>query len=217
MTNDFITIYYYVQQVANFIVVTKEKQMKEIKLSKGYTTLIDDEDYELVSKSSWFAKIANKYRNTLYAARTISNSTQREFYSTLIGSPILGTQLTLHRLILKCGPNDMVDHIDGNGLNNQKSNLRVCTVQQNAQNRKRRTDNVAGYKGVLRNKHILPGSRCWQAKITDPKTKKQITVGNYYTKEDAAIAYNEMAIKLFGDYALLNDLSEYSIYNCAQL
>lgn len=191
--------------------------MKEIELSMGYKALIDDEDYEIVSKSKWFAKITSKYNVTQYASRNITTQAQRDFYSSLIGSPVLGVQLSLHRLIMKSKPGEMVDHIDGNGLNNQKSNLRLCTVQQNAQNRKTKSNNKAGYKGVIRNKRIQLGSRCWQAKISIPETMKQITIGNFYTREDAALAYNEMAIKLFGDYALLNDLSEYSLYNCAQL
>lgn len=206
-------------QLANY----KGKYMKEIELSQGYKAMIDDEDYDLVTKyydkeqMKWYVRITFGAKHIKYAEKSVLTKRQKEFFSNILGYEINFSHLLMHRLIMKCGPDDVVDHIDGNGLNNQKSNLRLCTKQQNAQNRKKKNTNISGYKGVRRTPGIKQGSRCWTANIHDPIKKKNIIIGSYYTKEDAAIAYNEMAIKLFGEYALLNDLSEYSLYNCAQL
>ena len=197
--------------------------MKEIELTQGYKTMVDDEDYDLATKYygdeqiKWYVRVIKGATLIRYAEKSVLTKRQKDFFSNLLGYEISFSHLYLHRLIMKCGPKDIIDHIDGNGLNNQKSNLRLCTRQQNAQNRKRKRTNITGYKGVRRNPAIKEGSRCWEAHIHDPLTKKDIRIGSYYSREDAAIAYNEMAIKLFGDYALLNDLSEYSLYNCAQL
>ena len=199
--------------------------MKEINLNKGFVTYVDDEDYDLVistpsgeKEARWFIKFPSKKDNsTPYAVKKIESKIQKDFYTKIFGSPITTYQLSLHRLILKCGPNDIVDHIDRNGLNNQKNNLRICTPQQNSQNAKIRTDNKTGYKGVRKDPRIKEASRCWVATIREPTTKKNITIGYYYSKEEAALAYNEMASRLFGEYAYLNNLNFMWEYNCALL
>ncbi len=197
--------------------------MKEIELTKGYKAIVDDEDYDLVTKYygdeviKWYSRISNGAKHIKYAEKSVLSKRQKEFFSNIFGYEITFSHLLMHRLIMKCRPDDIIDHIDGNGLNNQKSNLRLCTMQQNAQNRKRRNTNKTGYKGVAKNPLIKEGSRCWIAFIHDPQTRKNIRIGSYYTRQEAAIAYNEMATKLFGEFALLNDLTEWSVYNYALL
>lgn len=107
--------------------------MKEIKLTRGKVALVDDEDFDFLNQFNWFAR---KSGNTYYACRGIWNGENM-------------TPIRMHRVIMKNAPENMlIDHIDGNGLNNQKENLRIATVSQNAQNSRVRKDSVSGCTGV---------------------------------------------------------------------
>ena len=105
----------------------------------------------------------------------------------------------MHREILglRYGDGKQVDHIDGNGLNNQKSNVRICTRSQNAFNRKLVSSN-SGRKGVTWHKTV----GMWEAQIR--KDGKNIYLGCFQDKENAATAYDIAAEKMFGEFALLN-------------
>jgi hypothetical protein len=93
-----------------------------------------------------------------------------------------------------------VDHINHNGLDNRRTNLRVCTRVQNQGNRKRNVNNVSGYKGVY-----LDGRRGhWVASIREGG--RSLKLGRFPTAEDAALAYNEAATTKWGEYALLNEI-----------
>jgi hypothetical protein len=91
-----------------------------------------------------------------------------------------------------------VDHINRDTLNNQLSNLRLATDSQQAQNRRLRSDNTSGYRGVGWNK----GARKWRARIT--VDGKVIFIGDFADKEEAARAYDAAAIEHFGEFAVLN-------------
>lgn len=106
----------------------------------------------------------------------------------------------MHRLIMHCPKNKQVDHIDGNGLNNQKCNLRIVTQQQNGWNRGTSGKNRSGYKGVC----WLKQNRKWLAKIVVNYDAKSL--GYFNSKKDAARAYNIAAKKYFGEFAKLNKL-----------
>lgn len=108
--------------------------MKKIPLTKGQVALVDDEDYEMVSRYKWYTQDINK---TLYAQR-------------MIVTKGTGKRVTMfmHRLIMNTPQGMDTDHIDRNGLNNQKSNLRICTRTQNLLNRGMLKSNTSGYKGV---------------------------------------------------------------------
>lgn len=111
----------------------------------------------------------------------------------------IGT-IRLHRLIISAPDNMLVDHINGNTVDNRKSNLRLCSHIENLRNSKVQSNNKTGYKGVYwhtRNKK-------WIAHITIKR--KSIHLGVFSTKEDAARAYNEAAIKYFGEFARLNNI-----------
>lgn len=153
--------------------------MKTIPLTQGKVALVDDEDFEYLSQFKW---AAHKTGPNLYADR----------YSAINGH---GGRIQMHREIM-CFPKGMeIDHIDHNGLNNQKNNLRVCTRKQNAANTK--SYGKSKYRGVFidRDKYIRAA-----IKIQD----KYTYLGSFKTEIDAAMAYDKMAKKYYGEFANLN-------------
>lgn len=157
--------------------------MRTITLTDKITeVLIDDEDYDKVIKfsSSW----------TLMRGGVGT--------SIYFGGYIRKTYL-LHRFLMGCKKKWLhVDHINRNILDNRKENLRVCTNAQNCRNRKLKSTNLSGYRGVHFVKHISK----WQARIC--VDNKQINLGYFVNKNDAAIAYNNAAIKFHKQFATLN-------------
>lgn len=155
--------------------------MREITLTQGKFAQVDDEDYEKVSKFRWCAE---KLGHVFYAKRWV----------TIDGKAV---GIRMHRLIvsLERGDSRLVDHKDGNGLNNQKSNLRICTKAQNQFNMRRNSRNTSGYRGVSRGKK--PGT--WCARIRS--SGKYLYLGSYHSKEDAYVAYCKAAKELRGEYA----------------
>lgn len=153
--------------------------MKEIKLTQGKVALVDDEDYEYLNQ--WFWQ-AHKHRNTCYAVRS-----EKIFNGKRPG-------IKMHRVILNTPSELQVDHKDHNGLNNQKYNLRNCTNSQNKMNVLPMSN--TGYLGVYYQNNLI------RAKIRIQK--KSIHLGCFKTIEDAANAYDEAALKYFGEFANLN-------------
>ena len=158
--------------------------MKGIQLTQGKIALVDDEDFEDLNQWEWYAA---KNNNTFYAKRGIYSEGKRR-------------QVLMHRQILN-PPDDMqIDHEDHNGLNCQKNNLRHCTVSQNHWNSQLYRSNTSGFKGVSWEKE----SGKWVSYIKfNGKTKN---LGRYFSKQQAALAYNKAAINLFGEFAYLNVL-----------
>lgn len=149
--------------------------MKEITLCSGEKTKVDDADYEWLNRYSWHNR--GGYANSrITGAGTISM--QRE-----IMQPTLEQQ---------------VDHIDGDRLNNQRSNLRIITQQQNLLGKKIYKNNTSGFKGV----YLVPSTGRWQAKVGFGG--KMINCGCFNTPEEAAKAYDEKAKQLHGEFAKLN-------------
>ena len=149
--------------------------MKEIVLTKNKIALIDDEDYDKLSKHSWCA----------------SQNRAGNWYAT---SRIDKKIVMMHRFVLNT--NNEVDHKNRNGLDNQKSNLRRATRKQNSCNRIGRKGRR--FKGVS----FLKRLNKWRAYINDNHRKKAL--GCYSTIEEAAAAYDNVAKQLWGDWALLN-------------
>lgn len=112
----------------------------------------------------------------------------------------------MHRLILglENGDKRQTDHIDGNGLNNQKENLRICSNGQNIRwkGKARKGKYTSKYKGV----NWKPKIKKWIAQICYERNK--IHIGCYSVEEDAARAYNKKALELFGEFAKLNFIEE---------
>jgi len=163
--------------------------MKEIKLTKGYVALVDDEEFaRCMVGTKWYARV-DKCKDgsvtSVYARRSIH---------TADGTP---TKQLLHRFILGIiNPKAKVDHEDHNGLNNQRYNLRLANDEENTRNQRMRSDNTSGVKGVswFQSK--------WRARITvDGKSK---FLGNFSDKEDAKHAYDTAALKLHGRFAYTN-------------
>lgn len=107
----------------------------------------------------------------------------------------------MHRLIMQPPANMTIDHIDCNGLNNQKHNLRICTKQQNHMNRKNGFG-LTKYKGVGKSGNT---KNPWRAYIKI--NQKYLHIGCYPTQEKAAEAYNQRASILFGEFANLNEVA----------
>lgn len=161
--------------------------MKQIPLSQGLFALVDDEDFEYLNQFKWSAR---KSKNTYYALR---NSCGRNNKKRFI--------IFMHRIVL--GLNDLQikgDHVDGNGLNNQRYNLRPSTNAENARNAKPNKNKSSKYKGVsLKKDHY---DKKWSARITFDR--KQINIGYFKDEIEAAKAYDKKAKKLFGEFAYLN-------------
>jgi hypothetical protein len=154
--------------------------MKIIKLTQDKETIVDDEDYEHLNQWKWH------YHSRNYAKRTVKK-TKSKIY--------------LHRLIMKAEINQKIDHINGNGLDNRKENLRIVNQSQNGQNRDKQINNTSGYKGVTWHKQCNK----WLAQINHKG--KHYSLGLFETKEAAAKAYNEAALTYFGEYARINHVS----------
>jgi len=153
--------------------------MKELKLAGDKISLVDDDIYEWVSKYHWHVDNKGYARRGTYLKRKLSK------------------WIFLHEMIIPCPKGMMRDHIDGNRLNNCRSNLRIVTHQQNNQNRGIGKRNTSGYKGIF-----LEAKRWWRAFIT--VNGKKTHLGYYPTAEDAARAYDEAAKKYYGEYARTN-------------
>jgi hypothetical protein len=115
-----------------------------------------------------------------------------------IASRIDGRIITLQRFILNIEGKREGDHINRDILDNRKSNLRPCSDSQNKMNRPMQHDNKTGYKGVSYCNYY----KKWRATIN--KNRKQISVGYFKNPLDAALAYNEAAKRLHGEFAYLN-------------
>ncbi len=104
----------------------------------------------------------------------------------------------MHRAILNAAKGEMIDHKDGNGLNNQKNNLRFCTYSQNIANKAKRNISKQNYKGIEKRKTGIT----WQTKIC--VNQQIIYIGTFNDEISAAKAYDKAAIKYFGQFAYLN-------------
>lgn len=156
--------------------------MKEIKLTQGKFAQVDDEDYEWLNQWRWYA---SKSKKKFYAGRN--------FWSNGKSNP-----KSMHRLIMNNPSNMQIDHIDGNSLNNQKSNLRICNNQQNCRNRLSRDNTSSIYKGV----YFDTWSGKWRAEI---KVNGIYAHRKRFNLElDAAHQYDIWAKSLFGEFLGLN-------------
>ena len=153
--------------------------MKEIILTQGKKTIVDDEDYEELNKYKWYFKKG-------YAVRNIGKYKHQR-------------TCMMHRVILNPSEEFEIDHINRIKLDNRKINLRLSTRQQNNANRSIQKHS-SKYKGVYWHK----ASNKWMSSITFNGI--QIYLGVYDNEIDAAKAYNDIAIKCFKEFALLNDV-----------
>ena len=158
-----------------------------IPLTKGKFAIVDAEDFEWLNQWGWYVV---KCDNKFYAART-------QWISSLPRNKA-AKRIYMHREILQTNKGIEVDHKDGNSLNNQKINLRTSTRSQNAANRGKQANNTSGYKGVFwHNK-----ANKWIASIR--LSNKQVHIGIFNKKIEAALAYNQAAKQYHGEFAYFN-------------
>lgn len=159
----------------------------------GSMSLIyDDQDEELIYQYSWII-FKNPKRNVYYAHTNLyidDKRTTRFFHRLLLGI----TDSKIH-----------VDHINHNGLDNRRENLRICSHTENMRNRRLSLDQSSQYKGVYLDKRTSRKRSPWTARIR--VNTKMIHLGCYFTEEDAALSYNTAALQYFGEFAFLNDIA----------
>jgi hypothetical protein len=157
---------------------------KTILLTRGLLAQVDADDYERVSQFKWYAKAGKQGK--WYAASD---------------RPGKAHEQKLHRFILNAPPDIQVDHRDGDGLNCQRANLRLCTNAENQWNSGKKGDNRSGYKGVS----FESGTTCkrkWRACIK--VNSRNISIGRFETAIEAAHAYDAKARELHGEFGFLN-------------
>jgi hypothetical protein len=157
--------------------------MKMIPLTQGKFAKVDDGDFEFLVKHKWCVLTGKSHR--LYAARYKKQNKKMSIF-------------LMHRVVTSAPVGLVVDHINGDGLDNRRSNLRVCSMVGNIQNSKIRSDNTTGYKGVYYRKSkgkYISGIM---------QNGKRIYLGSFETAEEAARAYDQKARELFGPLAWLN-------------
>lgn len=156
---------------------------KTIELTQGKSAIVDDQDYENLNQYKWH------YSNHGYAARMVRKKQHRSvtFMQWYIVRPLLNT---------------VIDHINGDRLDNRRCNLRMCKKEDNNKNRRvNKSKTSSQYKGVTWRKH----AKAWKAYIK--LNQKQIHLGYFKNEFDAAIAYNKAAEQLFGEFACLNEVT----------
>lgn len=155
--------------------------MREIILTQGKVALVDDEDYERINQHKWYAA---KNHNTHYATRAPYNKTTKK-----------QSRIKMETVVLGIFPKGLIpDHKDGNGLNNQKSNLRLVTIRQNGQNR--HEQKTSRYPGV----HWKKRNKKWVAQVQIEKKMKHL--GLFILEEDAFAAYKNAVKTLTGQEVL---------------
>jgi hypothetical protein len=162
---------------------------RQVPLTKNQYAVVNIEDYDFLMQWLWRASWIESMGG-YYAVRGVKDETGKR------------VSVYMHRLLLGCSDDSLeTDHKNGDGLDNRRSNLRPSTHRQNSCNRRKLLrNNTSGYRGVTRNHGK------WIAQIKDSSGDKPITrvLGRYINPEDAARAYDAVALILHGDFARLN-------------
>jgi hypothetical protein len=161
--------------------------MRTIELTKAKVAIVDDEDYEMI--------VSSGYRWTAFENRS------RCYAGTAFRTPDGMRAVLMHRFIMGVTEREIeVDHINGNPLDNRRSNLRLATRGQNAKNRRKKVTAKLKYKGIEIDRGN--GQSPYRARIY--VDGKAIRLGSYKTQEEAARAYDNGARKYHGEFARLN-------------
>jgi hypothetical protein len=166
--------------------------MKEIPVRGGFVALVDDEDYELASQYCW-RPLRQTNRRTIYARAYVRGTKPQR-------------QVCLHRLIMDSPAGVQVDHVDCNGLNCQRHNLRLATRAQNRQN----TPKCRSYKGHLPSSRFKGvrwylRNKTWMA--CGEIDGNKVYLGSFDDEAEAAKSYNAFALEHYGEFARLNDVT----------
>lgn len=154
------------------------EDVRFIPLTQGKFAIVDADDYEWLAKYKWNCQ---NNKGGFYAFRSEGHK-----------------MIAMHREIIRAPEGLLVDHIDGNGLNNRKSNLRLCTHSQNTYNRRPNRNCSSRYKGISFHKM----SKKWEVAICCKGKREHL--GRFDDEVKAALAYDRKAKQLFGEFAYLN-------------
>jgi hypothetical protein len=154
--------------------VPPNPKVRYITLTRGLHALVDAEDYEWLNRYKWHVSPSISH-STVYAKRSVGHNC-----------------VFMHRMIMQPPKGMVVDHINGNGLDNRRCNLRICTREENAQNRRKHVDGKSRFIGVS------PCGNKWQAFVGHEY------VGHFDDEVEAAKARDRKARELYGEHAWLN-------------
>jgi hypothetical protein len=154
----------------------------KLPLTQGFSTVLDEDVASWVGHHAWWMNMTGRNRDRPYAVGRLGQSA---------GS---GGLIYLHRFIMAAPKGVIVDHVNGDTLDNRRANLRLCSTRQNNAN-SRRAIGVTGYRGVTAE------ASGFRAQIGSPAKRR---IGLFSTAEEAARAYDAAAIAEFGSFAQLN-------------
>lgn len=163
-------------------------------IGKGYKTQVSDADYDAIKKDKWRCERSGNSLSVIKLSREVIAPNKRIY-----------RRVYLSRFLLQCPKGLVVDHINGDRLDNRRENLRICTGAQNSKNRRKASNNTSGYKGVYFRKN-------WKNRVNKKKRwtaiiivdQKRINLGDYLTAEEGGKAYDRAAKRYFGEFAKLN-------------
>ncbi len=168
-----------------------------IPLTQGYEAIVDVADFEWISQHLWSAKVTRRTRDSVahvHAVRTVETAAGRK-------------QIYMHREIIAAADGDMIDHANHNGLDNRRSNLRLCTHADNNRNAFRQSR--SGLRGVMQK-----GPRFYASIQVN---KKRLLSRRCHSAEEAARLYDQMAVEHHGEFAVLNFPREADAMRSAEL
>jgi hypothetical protein len=158
---------------------------RTIPLTKGKFAIVDPEDYDRLRKDKWYA---HDSKHTFYAVKSLTN-----------GKTLPRRNMYMHHLLIDIPPGMFPDHINHNGLDNRKANIRPATHTQNVWHRRKfKVQSRSRFKGVDWAKDM----KRWRARIR--VNGKRIYLGSFTDETDAAKAYDRAAKKYHGQFAVLN-------------
>lgn len=157
------------------VVQPQDQSIRYIPLTLGKLAIVDIENFESLSRVNWHAR--KDYSTQSFYAREGRNSTP------------------MHRIIAKASKGQLVDHINGNTLDNRRANLRIVTPRQNAINREIQHNNTSGVPGVTWHKRLGK----WQVRIGTAETR--VSVGYFDSKDEAILARHEAEKEQYGEYS----------------
>ncbi len=167
------------------MLIKDNQSISLIPLTRNKFAIIDSEDFERISKYKW-------------------NCLKTGYASTSVGGRKNKIMLYMHRVIMFPCNGFVIDHINGNKLDNRKSNLRWCLQSENSKNRIKSSikNKTSIFKGVYKRKDGR--KKCWTAIIKI--NRKNLIIGSFYEEKEAALAYNKAAKKYYGNFAKLNEV-----------